>query len=131
MYKKTSNPLYANVPTGTKYKNKELAAQNEPTYYNAVPNTVAQPSQSIYSNVNYNAKSNNIYSNIAETRKPAYKNTQYPVYDNLKPLGMFYCYYIIFIPILNIYLYYYCYYHFIIKAYNLYLYLLKILKYEK
>lgn len=103
MYKKPSNPLYANLPARTNYKNKESAAQNEPTYYNTVPNKVAaQPSQSIYSNVNYNVKPSNIYSNVAETRKQStYKNTQYPVYDNLKPLGMFYCSYIVFILILN------------------------------
>jgi len=87
MYKKPSSPLYANV-SGVKYKSEELTTQNEPTYYNTVTNKMPQPSQGIYSNVNYHEKSNNIYSNIAETSKPTYKNTQYPLYDNLKPLGL-------------------------------------------
>ncbi|CAH1711556.1 lipoma-preferred partner homolog isoform X1 [Aphis gossypii] len=84
MYKKPSNPLYANV-SGVKYKSEELTAP-EPTYYNTVTHKLPQPSQGIYSNVNYHEKSNNIYSNIAETGKPTYKNAQYPLYDNLKPL---------------------------------------------
>lgn len=87
MYKKSSSPLYANV-SDTKYKNQELTAQNEPTYYNTVTNKKAQPSKGIYSNVNYLEKSSNIYSNISETAKPTYKNAQYPLYDNLKPLGL-------------------------------------------
>jgi len=87
MYKKPSSPLYANV-SGVKYKSEELTTKNEPTYYNTVTNKKPQPSQGIYSNVNYHEKSNNIYSNIAETDKPTYKNTQYPLYDNLKPLGL-------------------------------------------
>jgi len=93
MYKKTSSPLYANV-SNSKFKNEELTTQNEPTYYNTVTNKMAQPSHGIYSNVNYHAKSNNIYSNIAETVKPTYKNTsQCPLYDNLKQLGQLSNYY--------------------------------------
>lgn len=92
MYKKPSSPLYANV-SGAKFKNEEMTAKNEPTYYNTVTNKMPQPSLGIYSNVNYQnnptTKSNNIYSNIAESGKPTYKSTtQYPLYDNLKPLGM-------------------------------------------
>lgn len=91
MYKKPSSPLYANV-SGSKYKSKELTAQNEPTYYNTVTNNIAQASasQAIYSNVNYQPKSSNIYSNIVETGKPktTYKSNQYPLYDNMKPLGL-------------------------------------------
>lgn len=87
MYKKQSSPLYANV---SKYKNEELsAAKNEPTYYNTVTRKMPQPSQAIYSNVNYQAaQPNAIYSNVAEAGKPTYKNSQYPLYDNLKPLGL-------------------------------------------
>lgn len=91
MYKKPSSPLYANV-SGAKYKGEELTTQNEPTYYNTVTNNMAQESasQAIYSNVNYQSKSSNIYSNIAETGKPktTCKHNQYPLYDNLKPLGL-------------------------------------------
>lgn len=92
MYKKPSSPLYANV-SGTKFKNEEMTAKNEPTYYNTLTNKMPQTSMGIYSNVNYQAnqtaKSNNIYSNIAESGKPTYKSTtQYPVYDNLKPLSL-------------------------------------------
>lgn len=93
MYKKPTSPLYANV-SDAKFKNQELTAQNEPTYYNTVTNIKAQPSKGIYSNVNYPSKSSNIYSNISETGKPTYKNTQYPLYDNLKPLGLLLTYYL-------------------------------------
>lgn len=93
MYQKPSSPLYANV-SDTKYKNQKLTAQNEPTYYNTVTNKKAQPSKAIYSNVNYAPKSSNIYSNISETGKSTYKNTQYPLYDNLKPLGLLLIYYL-------------------------------------
>lgn len=86
MYKKSSVPLYANVST-LEYEKEPLTVQNEPTYYNTVTSKVAQPSQGIYSNVKYQPKTSNIYSNIAETSKPAYKNVQYPVYDNLKLTG--------------------------------------------
>lgn len=90
MQKKPSSPLYVNV-SGAKYKSEDLTAQNEPTYYNTITNNMAQASASraIYSNVNYQPKSSNIYSNITETGKPkqTYKNNQYPLYDNLKPLG--------------------------------------------
>lgn len=87
MYKKTSSPLYANV-SEAKFKSEELKAPNEPTYYNTVTNKMPQPSQAIYSNLNYQAKSGSIYSNIPETSKSTFKNPQYPLYDNLKPLGL-------------------------------------------
>lgn len=87
MYKKSSSPLYANV-SGSKYEHEDLTGQNEPTYYNTVANKIAQPSRGVYSNINYKPKSSNIYSNVAEARKPIYKNAQYPLYDNLKPLGL-------------------------------------------
>lgn len=93
MYKKTSNPLYANVAEA-KHADKKLTTQNEPTYYNTVTNKMPQPSQAIYSNVNYRGKPNNIYSNVVETSKQSYKNNQYPLYDNLKPLGLLLIYYI-------------------------------------
>jgi len=88
MYKKPSGPLYSNV-SGAKYKSEDLTGRNEPTYYNTVINKLpTQPCQAIYSNVNYQAKPNNIiYSNVSETNHPTYKNSQYPLYDNLKPLG--------------------------------------------
>lgn len=86
MYKKPSSPLYANV-SGSKYKHKDLTGQSEPTYYNTVANKLAQSSQGVYSNINYQPKSSNIYSNVAEARKPIYKNAQCPLYDNLKSLG--------------------------------------------
>jgi len=87
MSKKPSTPLYANV-SGVKYKSKKSTTQNEPTYYNTVTNNMPQPSQAIYSNVNHRKKSSNIYSNIAETSEPTSNNTQYPLYDNLKPSGL-------------------------------------------
>lgn len=87
MYKKPSSPLYANV-SGSKYEHKDLTGQSEPTYYNTVTNKIAQPSRGVYSNINYQPKSSNIYSNVAEAREPTYKNAQYPLYDNLKSLGL-------------------------------------------
>jgi len=87
MSKKPSSPLYANV-SGVKYKREKSTTQNEPTYYNTVPNKIPQPTQGIYSNVNYREKSNNMYSNTAKTGNPIYENTQYPLYDNVKPLGL-------------------------------------------
>jgi len=87
MSKKPSNPLYANV-SGVKYKREEPTTRNEPTYYNTVTNKMPQPSQGIYSNVNDHEKSNHMYSNIAKTERPTYENIQYPLYDNLKPLGL-------------------------------------------
>lgn len=88
MYKKPSSPLYANV-SGVKYKNEVLAAPKEPTYYNTVTYKAPKPSHGIYSNVvNYPSKPNNIYSNVTETAKPDYKNSQYALYDNLKPIGL-------------------------------------------
>ncbi|CAI6373449.1 unnamed protein product [Macrosiphum euphorbiae] len=86
MSKKPSNPLYANV-SGVKYKREEPTTRNQPTYCNTVTNKMPQPSQGIYSNVNDHEKSNHMYSNIAKTGRPTYENTQYPLYDNLKPLG--------------------------------------------
>ncbi|XP_008181864.2 thyroid receptor-interacting protein 6-like [Acyrthosiphon pisum] len=80
------NPLYANV-FGVKSKREESTTQNEPTYYNTVTNRRPQSSRGIYSNVNYRERSNNIYSNIAETGEPTYANTQYPLYDNVNPSG--------------------------------------------
>lgn len=87
MYKKPSSPLYANV-SSMKYKNEKMTAENEPTYYNTVLNKSPQPSQAIYSNVNYQTKPNNIYSNVSEPSKPTYKSSQCPLYDNLKHLGL-------------------------------------------
>lgn len=87
MYKKPSSPLYANV-SDVKYKEEDLTAQNEPTYYNTVINKFPRPSQAIYSNVNYHAKPNNIYSNVTKPSKSTYKNNQNQLYDNLKPLGL-------------------------------------------
>lgn len=82
MYKKPSSPLYANV-SGVKYTEETLPAPNEPTYYNTVTNKAAKPSQGIYSNV-----VTNLYSNVPVSSKQTYKNIQYPLYDNLKPLGL-------------------------------------------
>lgn len=93
MYKKTSSPLYANV-SEAKRNDKKSTDQNEPTYYNTVTNKKQQPSQAIYSNVNYQEKPNNIYSNVTEMRKQLYKKTQVPLYDNLKPLGMLLIHYV-------------------------------------
>lgn len=91
MYKKLTNFWYANV-SGKKSgaKNNNLAVQNEPPYYNTVNNKITQPpAQAIYSNMNYQVNSNNMYSsNIAETDKSINKNIEYPLYDNIEPFGL-------------------------------------------
>lgn len=87
MYKKPSSPLYANV-SGAKFKTEELTAHNEPTYYNTVTTKMPQPSQAIYSNLDFQTKTNSLYSNVSEPSKPPFKSAQYPMYDNLKSLGM-------------------------------------------
>lgn len=77
--------IYANV---INENSEELAAQNKPTYYNIVNNNHAQlPSEAIYNNVSYQRKPENVYSNIDETYKPTCENAQYPLYENLEPLG--------------------------------------------
>lgn len=93
MHKKTSSPLYANVGK-TKNAEKTPTAQNEPTYCNTVTKKKPQPSQAIYSNINYPEQPKNIYSNVVETAKQSYKNNQYPLYDNLKTIGLLSIYYL-------------------------------------
>lgn len=88
MYKKTRSPLYANV-TEAKYTNKKLSDQNEPTYYNTMTNKMQRPPQDIYSNVSNQRKPNNLYTNVDVMGKTSYKINRYPLYDNLKPLGLF------------------------------------------
>lgn len=87
MYKKPSSPLYANV-SEKNYKREELTAQDDtPGYYNATTKKLPQSSQGVYSNLSYQPKSNNHYSNVAEANKPPFTHPQYPLYDNLKSSG--------------------------------------------
>lgn len=78
-------PLYANV-CGANYVDKDLTVQNESIYYNTVRTKRMTRPKTIYCNVNHQDGLNSIYCNISELE--SYGNSQYSLYDNLKPLGL-------------------------------------------
>lgn len=89
MNNETSSPLYDDV-LGARYIDKDLIIPNDHKlciYYNTVRSQKKTRPQTIYCNVNYQDMSDKIYSNI--TGLDSYKDTQYPLYENVevKPLG--------------------------------------------